>query len=319
MTTQAWIIQLTVIVLLAGTVASLPAGARTLNGFDLSDASVPADDVFRGGPPRDGIPALTNPHYVKAAEATFLESGDRILGARLDGKPYAYPVGIMNYHEIVNHSRGANQWLITYCPLCGTGMVFDASIGGEDLTFGVSGLLYNNDLLMYDRQTESLWSQIEGRAISGPLKGRELRLKPSRMTSWKAWRDKHPDTMVLSRETGHRRNYDTSPYGDYEQSATVFFPLAERDDRYHPKTWTLGMTDGDQARAWPFKELEATGKATIQDEFNGRSLTIHYDAENRSARITNERGETIPSTTGFWFAWYAFHPETSVFTADQSQ
>ncbi len=148
MTIPAWVMQLTAVVLLGGTVASPPACARTLNGFDLSDASVPADDVFRGGPPRDGIPALTNPHYVKAAEATFLESGDRILGARLDGKPYAYPVGIMNYHEIINHSRGANQWLITYCPLCGTGMVFDASVGGENLTFGVSGLLYNNDLLM---------------------------------------------------------------------------------------------------------------------------------------------------------------------------
>ena len=82
MTIPAWVMQLTAVVLLGGTVASPPAGARTLNGFDLSDASVPADDVFRGGPPRDGIPALTNPHYVKAAEATFLESGDRILGAR---------------------------------------------------------------------------------------------------------------------------------------------------------------------------------------------------------------------------------------------
>jgi len=150
----------------------------------------------------------------------------------------------------------------------------------------------------------------------GPLKGEELELKPSRMTSWQAWVNEHPDTMVLSRDTGHRRNYDRSPYGDYEESASVMFPVSNRDSRYHPKTWTLGLTSGDKARAWPFKELDAAGSETIRDEFDGRTLIIHYDAENRSARVTNEQGETIPSTTGFWFAWHAFHPETSVFTAE---
>lgn len=291
-------------------------GARTLNGFDVSDASIPAEEIFKGGPPRDGIPALTNPKYIDPEEATYLSADDRVMGVQIEGKPHAYPVGIMNYHEIVNHETEQGQWLISYCPLCGTGMVFDGHVDGRDLTFGVSGLLYNSDLLMYDRQTESLWSQIEGRAVSGPLKGTELELMPSQLTSWKAWLKKHPETRVLSRDTGHRRNYDSTPYGNYEESKTVFFPVTERDDRYHPKAWVIGMTSGGQARAWPFKELEATGKEKIRETFDGRSLVIHYDAGNRSAHITNEAGEEIATTTGFWFAWNAFHPDTEVFTAD---
>ena len=294
--------------------AACQTAARTLNGFDVSNASIPADEIFKGGPPRDGIPALTDPKYVAPGQASYLAGEDRVMGVVIEGTPHAYPVGIMNYHEIVNHSTDQGQWLISYCPLCGTGMVFDAEVSGRELTFGVSGLLYNSDLLMYDRQTESLWSQIEGRAVSGPLKGKELELMPSRLTSWKAWRAEHPDTRVLSRDTGHRRNYDSTPYGNYEQSSTVFFPIAERDDRYHPKAWVIGMTSGDKARAWPFKELKATGKETIQDTFDGRELTIHFDAENRSARITNDAGKELAATTGFWFAWHAFHPDTQVFT-----
>jgi len=296
--------------------AACQTAARTLNGFDVSDASIPADEIFKGGPPRDGIPALTDPKYIDPAEASFLSGNDRVMGVMIEGRAHAYPIGIMNYHEIVNHSTRDSQWLVSYCPLCGTGMVFDANVDEQALTFGVSGLLYNSDLLMYDRQTESLWSQIEARAVSGPLKGTELELMPSQLTTWKAWRQQHPDTRVLSRETGHRRNYDSTPYGNYKESKTVFFPISERDDRFHPKAWVIGMTSGNKARAWPFEELEATVKETIRETFDGRSLVIHYDAENRSARITSETGEEIATTTGFWFAWHAFHPDTEVFTAD---
>lgn len=296
--------------------AAWQTAARTLNGFDVSNASIPADEIFKGGPPRDGIPALTDPEYVPPDDVDYLAANDRVMGVVIDDTAYAYPIGIMNYHEIVNHSTPQGQWLITYCPLCGTGMVFDGEVGDRDLTFGVSGLLYKSDLLMYDRQTESLWSQIEGRAVSGPLKGSELELKPSQLTSWQAWRQRHPETRVLSRDTGHHRNYDSTPYGSYEQSSTLFFPVEERDDRYHPKAWVIGMASGDKARAWPFEELKATGRETIQDTFDGRSLTIHFDAANRSARITNNDGEEVAATTGFWFAWHAFHPDTQVFTAD---
>lgn len=292
------------------------ADARTLNGFDVSNASIPADEIFKGGPPRDGIPALSNPKYIDPEEASYLSGKDRVMGVVIEGTPHAYPVGIMNYHEIVNHETDQGQWLISYCPLCGTGMAFDGEVNGKELTFGVSGLLYNSDLLMYDRQTESLWSQIEGRAVSGPLKGTELELMPSQLTTWRAWREQHPETRVLSRNTGHQRDYDSTPYGNYEESKTVFFPIRERDDRYHPKAWVIGLTSGDKARAWPFKELEATGQETIRDTFNGRSVVVHFDPENRSARITNGAGEEIAATTGFWFAWHAFHPDTGVFTAD---
>lgn len=308
-----------IIMIFVGTVTMLAgcAHARTLNGFDLSEASIPASEVFKGGPPRDGIPALNNPRYINASDAFFLESDDRVMGVRIEGDAYAYPLGIMNYHEIVNHETADSQWLITYCPLCGTGMVFDAQLEGRSLTFGVSGLLYNNDLLMYDRQTESLWSQIEGKAVSGPLNGTTLELKPSRLTTWADWRERHPETQVLSRNTGHQRDYDTTPYGDYEQSSSVFFPLSDRDDRYHPKSWTIGMESQGEARAWPFEELEAAEQTPIRDTFNGQPIRVHYDADHRSARITDDDGNELASTTGFWFAWYAFHPETSVFTAGE--
>ena len=308
--------QASVLILVALALTACHSMARTLNGFDVSNASIPVSEIHKGGPPRDGIPPLDDPNYIEADKADYIADDDRVMGVVIEGQPYAYPIGIMNYHEIVNHATDQKQWLITYCPLCGTGMVFDGAVGARKLTYGVSGLLYNSDLLMYDRQTESLWSQIEGRAVSGPLKGEELELKPSRLTNWHGWTSEHPDTMVLSRNTGHRRNYDRSPYGNYEESASLYFPVSERDSRYHPKTWTLGMTSGDQARAWPLKELKAAGRETIRDEFDGDAIIIHYDAENRSAHITNEEGETIPSTTGFWFAWHAFHPDTSVFTAD---
>lgn len=295
---------------------STQAQPRTLNGFDVSDASIPPDEIFQGGPPRDGIPSIDNPDYISPDEADFLRAGDRVMGVEIEGQAYAYPIGIMNYHEIVNHETSDGQILVTYCPLCGTGMVFDGEVAGRNLTFGVSGLLYNSDLLMYDHQTESLWPQIKGKAVSGPMKGENLELMPSMLTDWEHWFDENPDTLVLSRDTGHRRNYDRSPYGDYERSANIFFPVAERDDRYHPKEWIVGLELNGEARAWPFEELERSGRTVIEDELGGEPLEVHFNPDARTAQVFDAEGEEKASTTAFWFAWYAFHPDTSVYTAD---
>ena len=140
--------------------------AATKNGFDLSSSSIDPDLIEQGGPPRDGIPAIDNPAFVAADKAGFLSPADRILGLAIGKTARAYPVKILNWHEIVNDSIDSKPVAVTYCPLCGTGIAFNGNVRGSDLEFGVSGLLYNSDVLLYDRQTESPWRYRRGRGIS---------------------------------------------------------------------------------------------------------------------------------------------------------
>jgi hypothetical protein len=138
------------------------------NGFDLTDALVPGNEVHSGGPPRDGIPAIDKPRFVTATAASFLKGDERVLGIRHNGVSKAYPITILSWHEIVNDRFAGDPVAISYCPLCGTGIAYRARADDQALTFGVSGLLYNSDMLLYDRNTGSLWSQIMRQAISGP-------------------------------------------------------------------------------------------------------------------------------------------------------
>jgi hypothetical protein len=140
--------------------AAYAAETRQLNGFILDEPLIPAGAIEKGGPPRDGIPSIDSPLFVAASEASFLDPEDRVLGITQGGKSKAYPVKILNWHEIVNDWLNQQPVVVTYCPLCGSGIAFSAMVGGRRLSFGVSGLLYNSDVLLYDRQTGSLWSQI---------------------------------------------------------------------------------------------------------------------------------------------------------------
>jgi hypothetical protein len=206
--------------------------------------------------------------------------------------------------------------VVTFCPLCGTGMAFDARVDGENLIFGVSGLLYESDVLLFDRQSESLWSQIWSKAVSGPHKGEQLTSLPLVHTTWSAWQQTHPDTQVLSRDTGIRRDYRQDPYAGYGDSPTTMFPVVNRaPDFLHAKAWVLGVSINDEHRAYPFEELRAQGKAQFTDELAGEVITINWDQANRSATLTRE-GEVQPTVTAFWFAWYAFHTDTEVFEAN---
>ncbi|MCH8156388.1 MAG: DUF3179 domain-containing protein, partial [Nitrospinae bacterium] len=174
-----------------------------LSGFDYSKHSIPLDDIYDGGPGKDGIPAIMRPKFVSAEEADrgMLKNNDRVIGLVLKGKARAYPIKILNWHEIVNDRMAGHSIVITFCPLCGTGMIFDAMLKGRKMTFGVSGLLYQSDMLLYDHQTESLWSQIKSEAVTGPLTGARLKLLASTQTTWKQWKQKHPATQVLSDQT----------------------------------------------------------------------------------------------------------------------
>ncbi len=290
------------------------AETLTINGFKIESPLIPADEILRGGPPRDGIPSIDSPRFVAAYEADHLTPDDRILGVSLNGIQRAYPIRILNYHEIVNDRFGEQAVVVSFCPLCGTGMVFGREFKGKPVEFGVSGLLYNSDLLMYDRHTESLWSQIEGKAVAGPLKGEELELLPAQHTTWEAWLEQHPKSQVLSMHTGFHRDYSRSPYPGYEASEYVYFPISNVDRRYHPKEPVLGIRLNGEVKVYPFQELRAAG-ARIEDQLGEQAILISYDDASQSARALDQEGQELPSIMAFWFAWMTFHPDSQVFTA----
>jgi hypothetical protein len=290
---------------------ALGAEAPVLNGFLLDTDEIDAAEIRPGGPPRDGIPALDLPPQVSAGRSPWADD-ERVLGVSRGGEARAYPISILVWHELVNDVLGGRPILVSFCPLCGTGMVFDRHFDGRERSFGVSGLLYRSDLLLYDRQTKSLWSQISATAITGPSRGTRLRQVRATMTSWARWREAHPHTTVLSRDTGHVRDYGSTPYGDYAVSDRLLFP-APSDRRYHPKTPTLGLRiPGGPERAYPAGELLRAG-GCVEDTFEGHPVRVAYRAEERIFEF--QAPQAVEVVEGFWFAWSAFHPETGVFTA----
>ncbi len=287
---------------------------QSSDGFDLSRHSIPLDQIVSGGPGKNGIPAILKPSFVSASEAIFLADEDRILGITQRNEAKAYPIKILNWHEIVNDTIDGNPVVVTYCPLCGTGIGFDAEAEGQWHTFGVSGLLYQSDLLMYDHQTESLWSQIAMEAVAGPLTGARLTPIFLQHTTWSEWRATHPTTLVLSTRTGHPRNYDRDPYLGYAQRPDLMFAVTRLDQRYHQKEWALGVTVNGIAKAYPFTELRKA-RLPLTDQVNGRTIRVHFNSRTRSVFVTDTEGKPMPAVTAFWFAWYAFHPDTQIFTA----
>ena len=285
------------------------------NGFDLSQHSVPPEDILSGGPPRDGIPAIIHPQFLSADDAAFLQEKDRILGIQGKDEAKAYPVKIMNWHEIVNDSLEGVPIVITYCPLCGTGIGFARNLGGNVATFGVSGLLYQSDLLMYDHQTESLWSQIAMECVAGPRTGEKLDPLYLEHTSWGEWEKTHPQTLVLSTQTGYTRAYDRDPYTGYAENGDLMFPISHVDSRYPTKEWVLGVEVQGVFKAYSFSELTEAPEL-IHDSVNGELILIQFNRAASSAKALSSEGTPIPSLMAYWFAWSAFHPDTLVFSSE---
>jgi hypothetical protein len=290
--------------------------APSLNGFDLSDAAIPVHAIERGGPPKDGIPAIDRPRFV-AAQQAGLSPQDRVLGLALDGAARAYPVRILNWHEVVNDRVGERPIVVTYCPLCGTGMAFEPPAAVAQQGFGVSGLLYNSDVLLYDRATQSLWSQILGIAVTGPLKGERLRSVPLTHTSWADWQRRQPETQILSTDTGYRRDYTHDPYAGYGQVQRLMFDVQHRDGRFPLKEWVLGIEVDGAAKAYPFSALDRMlgPRGELRDRLAGLPLRIRYDRTHGTAEALDEQGRLMNGTMAYWFAWVAFHPRTEVLEA----
>ncbi|MBL1321816.1 MAG: DUF3179 domain-containing protein [Methylophaga sp.] len=285
------------------------------NGFDLSNASVDQSLILSGGPSKDGIPSLDKPKFVSADEVDFLNPTDRILGMNYQGIVKAYPIKILNFHEIVNDDFNGQPVAITFCPLCGSGIAYLTNINGKKHSFGVSGLLYNSDVLLYDRETNSLWSQIMSTAISGPLLGHQLEMVTLSHTSWQDWQQRYPESLVLSINTGFSRDYSTNPYQGYDLDNSIWFPVATQDDSHPAKALIIGIKIEGEFKAYPFSELEKSS-SELSDNFAGKDLIIRYNKQHQSASISDKGGNELPAVTTFWFAWYAFHPEGSVFSMD---
>ena len=306
-------------IVLLGLIATQYSSIATSdNGFDLSNAIIPKEQILHGGPPKDGIPAISNPKLIDAITADYMNGDDRVVGINIDGIARAYPIAILNWHEIVNDEINGKHFAITYCPLCGTAVAFDANVKGKVTEFGVSGLLYNSDVLLYDRNTESLWSQITSNSVAGKMVGEALQRLPISHTTWRDWLAKYPETTILSDDTGFSRDYARNPYSGYEESRTLFFQVNNRaPDTYHPKELVVGLDVDGVYKAYPFVELEKNGKPRFSDNINGKNITVSWDSENRSVHLYDSSGKEIAGIQGFWFAWFAFHPDTEVFRANK--
>ena len=318
------------------------------DGPPIADRTLPEDyetdelegEALSGGPPPDGIPSIDEPEFASADDPPAqLDDGDPVFGVEMNGEAKAYPQYVLVWHEIVNDVVGGESVAVTYCPLTGTAQGFYRG----DVEFGVSGQLINSNLVMFDRETESWWPQMLAWGITEPHEGDYLGEFQVVWTTWERWRETHPDTEVLTDETGFVRDYGADPYGAYNPPAgyysndnTLFAPLTtDDDDRFHLKDVVIGARNQDGALAVPKEALSEQGTiegtvddvpyATVYDPEldtgyvyrNPDDVSIEYD--DGVATVDGEEFEpdSVPlereiGYDAMWFAWYGYYPSTEV-------
>ena len=266
------------------------------------DHEIRLEEIVWGGvAARTGIPALTNPKLIPPVRAGYLADDDLVFGLAINGDARAYPLRILNWHEMLNDVVGGVPVSLAYCTLCASGILFDTSVEGYDapFVFGSSGLLYRSNKLMHDTKTHSLWNQFTGRPVVGKLTGSGIRLKlrPVVITTWKAWYRRNPSTKVLSVETGHVRDYRPgAAYGAYFSSPDLMFRVSTPDMRLKPKDYVFGLRTADGAKAWPLA-LFAGGRV-INDRIGRVDVVLIGDAATRSVRAYRSAGQKFRSGSG---------------------
>ena len=265
---------------------------ETDGGIDSETFTAISQREYVGDVPKDGIPPLDDPpqdrgaaQFVTAEDAIHVNDEHIVVGVHLNGDARAYPVRILNFHEIVNHTVGGTKISVTYCPLTASGI----NIAGDGIEFGNTGGLYNNNMVMYDRETESFWAQMRLGSILGPRAGERLKHLPVYQGTWIAWRELYPETRVLSTDTGYVRNYAGDYYVDsgYTTSDGYWFWQADTyDTRFHPKENILGLLGERSSRAYLSANLRE--EQVVNDRFEGTDLVVVYD-ETAKAALAFER------------------------------
>ncbi|WP_142784383.1 DUF3179 domain-containing protein [Changchengzhania lutea] len=234
---------------------------------------IPVSEVRDGGPGKDGIPSIDNPQFITASEANFINASDLVVGIVDGNEARAYPHQILDWHEIVNDDINGNAVTINYCPLTGTAFGWKSESNGVKTTFGVSGLLYNANLILYDRSTDSNWSQLRLECVNGELISQKPKLLNVVETTWDIWKTLYPNTKVLSLQTGFSRQYSVYPYGDYavNNARFIFRPSILNNDLPN-KERVYGIIDDNKSRAYQFSKF-GTGKV-IKDTFNNKNYVV---------------------------------------------
>jgi hypothetical protein len=262
------------------------SGLRTFND-PLPELPEPTTDLSKlrsGGPPPDGIPSIDIPIFQTAESVDHLTPTAPVLAVEIDGDARAYPLDIMVWHEIVNDTVGGVPVAVQYCPLCNSATVIDRRVEGRILEFGVSGLLFNSSLVMFDRQTETLWSHFASRPLYGHLGEAELVDYPATIVGFEEWRASYPDGLVLSRRTGADRNYGANPYPGYDDvDADPFLFEGDVDGRYTAMTRVVGVTGDQGAEALAFPLLELRDAGTVTSELDGEPVVAFWVPGSASA------------------------------------
>lgn len=284
-----------------GTDEKVPAGDGILTGDDRTERqriisadwntdftrhAVPYEELLALLPTRDGIPAIDNPVFISTDEAAdWLADVEPVIAFEANGDARAYPLQILTWHEIVNDTVGDIPVSVTFCPLCNSAVVFDRRLDGQVYDFGTSGWLRHSDLVMYDRQTESLWQQFTGEGIVGELAGEQLTLLPSSIVSFADFRQAFPEGQILSRDTGYRRDYGQNPYPGYDAiGQNPFAFIGELDGRLAAMERVITVSPGDVDVAYPLTELVERG--VINDTQGGQDLVVFHTGGTASALDT---------------------------------
>lgn len=314
---------------------------------------IPQSQVVDGGPGRDGIPSIQNPKFLNVNEAPgLLRDEERVVGIKIGNDVRAYPHYILDWHEIVNDDLGSTSVAITYCPLTGSAIGWNRIVNGKKSSFGVSGLLYNNNVIPFDRSTNSNWSQLELKCVNGDLIGQEPEVIKLVETNWFIWKSMYPNTKVLSTDTGFSRSYGDYPYGDYRSNNSfLIFPLSRDDQRLPRKERVHAIIDDEDSKVYRFSTF--SGGNIIKDTFNnkdillvgGNETIVSFELDNETSFLEfeyifnatesyfrdnegtewNVFGEAISgpgigqklnptkSFIAYWFSIGAFYPDAEIF------
>ncbi len=327
----------------------------TQNGNPIlsSEWNIPINEVRDGGPGKDGIPSIDNPQFTDAGAVSYLNDNDLVVGIIKGNEVKAYPHIILDWHEVVNDEIDGSFFTLNYCPLTGTAFAWESKTNNTRTTFGVSGLLYNANLIMYDRNTDSNWSQLRLECVNGQLINDKPKLYEVVETDWKTWKALYPNSQVLTTDTGVSRPYGTSPYGDYATNNDRFIFRPEITNPALPnKARVYAIIDGNTSKVYQFSDF--TGGKAIRDTYKGKSylivgdenimfgyelngdlsnLSFEYDFSNSEAFFTdNEQNKwsifgsaiegpregskltPIQSVMSYWFAIAAFYPNPELYT-----